>query len=239
MHNRLRLVAIVLFVLLVDCAFAKTKAVTTNDVDRIFNGIDVFSIRHLGQKCQDAGLGSVDGCQTAIRRYAFDRLLSIPVWTNAVRAAYLLTFKSEWIKDSERVLGMRLEDADLRKILESIVMVQPVSTNDLADIRKEAVQLDCQREPWRRGIVNSANPGRHFIRWRNLDRKVHEWNTSVADYRQRLVEFVCRKYDKLHTDVPEKERREALKAFLLEYGFSLPDPVSLKVADDDERAVDI
>ncbi len=69
--------------------------------------------------------------------------------------------------------------------------------------------------------------------------RVTEWNKSVAVYRRRLVKLVCEKYNKLHADVPEKERREALKALLLEYGFSLPDPTSLKAADDDERAVDI
>ncbi len=234
MSRKLNFTGIILLSSLVACAFTGIKVPTTNNVDMIFGDVSASTIGKLGQKCVDAGFrnGGSDSLKT-IRKYAFDRLLAIPITTNMLWASYMLGEKTRWIEESEFMLGIRLDDAELRNILQCAVAMSPISTNNLAVLEQEAIQRDVSQ--WGSAVNNVGSPRANLARWRNHAQRVHRWNQAVQKFRQRLAEFVCRKYDKLHADVPETERRGALREILLEYGFSQPDPMKNELYNVEQR----
>ncbi len=211
---------------------------TTNDVDAVFSEIDMDPRSSLWKTCTKAGLRELEGNQIGLRQYVFDKLLAVPIETN-MWWCFSIRFDQKYslIRETVDVLGERVTDTHFRKMLLNAESTFPVSTNGFTELRRKAVQLDREKEPWRLRYGYSGNPGRNLSRWRATYRLVIEWNQAVATYRRRLVELVCRRYEKLHMDVPEKERHEALKELLQEYGFPLPDLKSLtmKNGDDDDK----
>ncbi len=121
MFNGLKAKGFILLVLLANCMFAEAKTLTTNDVDVVLNGVDALSIRFFGRKCADSGLRYVDESQVDIRRYAFDKLLAIPVDTNMFQAVNRQDFLEEalnWVSRGEidAYMSQHRFDADITEL---------------------------------------------------------------------------------------------------------------------------
>ncbi len=202
---------------------AAARILTTNDVDVLFTRSTNEYISTIQRRCWDSGIRDLDVSQTGIRNYAFEKLLAIPVNTNMLGFTYLLGEKSSWIEMAEESFRVNITDVELRKILEGAVATQLIPTNTIMGLRAEAVQRD--KEKWGRAVNYVGFPYENFRRWRNSYNVVKMWNKAVVKYRHQLVAFVCKKYEEIHADVPEKERREALKALLQEYGLLSSDQV--------------
>ncbi len=237
MYGRIRTIVFVLLVVLATtdvCGFKLEKdnspkvdkrfevdKMTTNDIDVVFGEIDGDAECSLLRKYDEAGFSNLGRGQVDLCQYVFDKLLAVPVGTNMWGFSSRFNHKRMLLKGIVNVLGRNTTDDHLRKILLNAASTLPISTNEFTQLKRKAVQLDRRENPRTPKCASGPRPGRHFRHWCMIYTQATEWNKSVVDYRRLLVEFVCRKYEEIHADIPEKERRDNLKALLLEYGFTM------------------
>ncbi len=239
MYGRMRDIGLILIVALITAAVYgfrlekdnspkvhrrfEVDKMTTNNVDTVFGEVERDSNSSLWKKCTEAGFRELTGAKVELRQYVFDKLLAVPVVTNMWWFSSRFDDKYHLIEESVDVLalGGMVTDGHLRKILLNASSALPIPTNNLTELKRQSVQMDRRENPITPKCGAGPRPGRHFRNWRTTYLRVNKWNKSVAEYRQFLVELVCRIYNKLHEKVPENERREALKALLQEYGFSM------------------